>query len=121
MLPSRCFYYINKPKRFLCIAQLFYFYQRFADALKVLDEPVAKEHFDSIAKCTDLRSDKERKKRSQAASKRRAKVMAQMAKMQKDFIAENAELFENTSTEVSFLYNSRPVRFRVELAPNETN
>ncbi|XP_005107156.1 E3 ubiquitin-protein ligase UBR2 isoform X1 [Aplysia californica] len=75
--------------------------RKFAEALKVLDEPVAKEHVDSIAKCTDLRSDAERKKRALAAAKRRAKVMAQMAKMQKDFIAENAELFENTSTESS--------------------
>ncbi|KAH9509159.1 E3 ubiquitin-protein ligase ubr2 [Bulinus truncatus] len=75
--------------------------RKFADALKILDEPVAKEHAESIAKCTDLRSDLERKKRTLAAAKRRAKIMAQMAKMQKDFIAENAELFENTSTEVS--------------------
>ncbi|CAL1548723.1 unnamed protein product, partial [Lymnaea stagnalis] len=73
--------------------------RKFVEALKIIDEPVAKEHAESIAKCTDLRSDVERKKRTQAAAKRRAKIMAQMAKMQRDFIAENAELFENTSTE----------------------
>lgn len=62
---------------------------------------MAKEHAESIARCTDLRSDAERKKRTAVAAKRRTKIMAQMAKMQRDFIAENAELFENTSTEVS--------------------
>ncbi|XP_059148021.1 E3 ubiquitin-protein ligase UBR2-like isoform X2 [Physella acuta] len=74
--------------------------RKFAEALKILDEPVAKEHAESIARCTDLRSDGDRKKRTAVAAKRRAKIMAQMAKMQRDFIAENAELFENTSTEV---------------------
>ncbi|KAK3764043.1 hypothetical protein RRG08_046512 [Elysia crispata] len=75
--------------------------RKFAEALKVIDEPVAKEHVDSIAKCTDLRSGEDNKKKAQAAAKRRAKIMAQMAKMQRDFIAENSELFENTSTEAS--------------------
>lgn len=83
---------------------LFFVSQKFSEALQSLDEPVAKEHIDSIAKCTGFRSDAENAKRAQAAAKRRAKVMAHMAKMQKDFIAENAELFENTSTEVSLSY-----------------
>ncbi|GFO34713.1 E3 ubiquitin-protein ligase ubr2 [Plakobranchus ocellatus] len=75
--------------------------RKFAEVLKVVDEPVAKEHVESIAKCTDLKSGENNKKKAQAAAKRRAKIMAQMAKMQRDFIAENSELFENTSTEVS--------------------
>jgi hypothetical protein len=76
------------------------FIQKFTDALKLLDDPVASEHVESIARCTGLRSGTQGKKQAQAAAKRRAKIMAQMAKLQKDFIAENAELFENTSTEV---------------------
>ncbi|BFZ11988.1 hypothetical protein BsWGS_15028 [Bradybaena similaris] len=73
--------------------------KRFTDALKLLDEHIAHEHIENISKCIDLRSGTEGKKRAQAAAKRRAKIMAQMAKLQRDFIAENAELFENTSTE----------------------
>ena len=42
-----------------------------------------------------------RKKRADMAAKRRARIMAQMSQMQKEFIKENSELFENTSTELS--------------------
>ena len=63
------------------------------------DEPSSKDQLDSLAKCADLRTQSERKKKAAIAAKRRAKVMAQMSKMQKDFIAENSELFENTRTD----------------------
>ena len=41
-----------------------------------------------------------KKKKAELAAKRRARVMAQMSAMQKNFIQENAELFENVSTEL---------------------
>ena len=44
---------------------------------------------------------KEKKKKAEMAAKRRQRIMAQMSKMQKDFIKDNADLFENTSTEMA--------------------
>ena len=43
---------------------------------------------------------KERKKKAEMAAKRRARLMNQMNRMQRDFIKENSELFENTSTDI---------------------
>lgn len=73
--------------------------QKFGEALKLCDESSFKDQLESLAQCADLRTVNDRKKKAALAAKRRAKVMAQMSKMQKDFIAENAELFENTCTE----------------------
>ena len=42
----------------------------------------------------------ERKRKADMAAKRRARIMAQMSKMQRNFIEENSELFENTSAEL---------------------
>lgn len=44
--------------------------------------------------------EKERKKKTDLAMKRRERIMAQMQKMQRNFIKENKELFESTSTEL---------------------
>ncbi|XP_076464873.1 E3 ubiquitin-protein ligase UBR2-like isoform X2 [Babylonia areolata] len=74
--------------------------RKFGEVMQLCDEPSCKDQLDSLAKCADLRSQSERKKKAAIAAKRRAKVMAQMSKMQKNFIAENAELFESTRTEV---------------------
>ncbi|KAL8590352.1 hypothetical protein ACOMHN_006468 [Nucella lapillus] len=73
--------------------------RKFGEVMQMSDEPSCKDQLDSLAKCSDLRSQSERKKKAAIAAKRRAKVMAQMSKMQKNFIAENAELFENTRTD----------------------
>ena len=43
---------------------------------------------------------RERKKKADIAAKRRSKVMAQMSRMQRIFIEENAELFESTNTDL---------------------
>ena len=48
----------------------------------------------------DEKAEKERKKKADLAARRRAKLMAQMSAMQKNFIKENAELFESTSMEL---------------------
>nr|KAG5712905.1 hypothetical protein BaRGS_007502 [Batillaria attramentaria] len=74
--------------------------RKFGEALQLSDEPSSNEQLENLAKCADLRTQSERKKKAAIAAKRRAKVMAQMSKMQKDFIAENAELFENTRTDM---------------------
>ena len=42
----------------------------------------------------------ERKRKADLAAKRRARIMAQMSKMQRNFIEENSELFESTSAEL---------------------
>ena len=44
--------------------------------------------------------EKERKRKADLAAKRRLRIMAQMAKMQKEFIRENSELFESTSCDL---------------------
>lgn len=49
---------------------------------------------------TDDKMVKERKKKADIAEKRRKKIMAQMSRMQKTFIQENADLFESTSTDL---------------------
>ena len=43
---------------------------------------------------------RERKKKAELAAKRRAKLMNQMQRMQREFIKGNSELFENTSTDI---------------------
>ena len=46
------------------------------------------------------RQETERKRKADLAAKRRARIMAQMSKMQRNFIEENSELFENTSADL---------------------
>ena len=63
------------------------------------NEPVAMEMLDQITAPKDNKVEIEKRKK-EVAAKRRAKIMAKMSNMQKNFIKENAELFENTSTEL---------------------
>jgi len=58
------------------------------------------ETVDTMAAPRDEKMEAARRKKAAAAEKRRQKIMAQMSNMQKNFIKENAELFENTSTEL---------------------
>ena len=44
--------------------------------------------------------ERERKRKAELAAKRRLRIMAQISKMQKEFIRENSELFESTSCEL---------------------
>lgn len=55
---------------------------------------------------SDEKSEKEKKKKSDMALKRRERIMAKMQKMQRDFIKENKELFESTSTEMQTVPSS---------------
>ncbi|XP_070569458.1 E3 ubiquitin-protein ligase UBR2-like isoform X2 [Ptychodera flava] len=48
----------------------------------------------------DLDAEAEKKRKSELAKQRRARIMAQMSAMQRNFIKENAELFEATETEL---------------------
>lgn len=67
---------------------------------KLKNEPVAMETTEHMSIHKDTQADAERKKKQAAAEKRRQKIMKKMSAMQKSFIMENAELFENTSTEL---------------------
>ncbi|KAI0239314.1 E3 ubiquitin-protein ligase UBR2 [Lamellibrachia satsuma] len=49
---------------------------------------------------SDEKLEKERKRKAELAAKRRLRIMAQISKMQKEFIRENSELFESTSCEL---------------------
>jgi len=42
--------------------------------------------------------EREKRKKVELAAKRRERIMAQMARMQRNFIRENKELFETTSS-----------------------
>ena len=42
--------------------------------------------------------EEEKRKKAELAAKRRQRIMAQMSKMQRDFIKENADLFQSTDT-----------------------
>ncbi|XP_052769327.1 E3 ubiquitin-protein ligase UBR2-like isoform X1 [Mya arenaria] len=64
------------------------------------NEPVAMETRENVATPRDAKAEAARKKKQAAAEKRRQKIMAQMSAMQKNFIKENADLFENTSTDL---------------------
>ena len=43
--------------------------------------------------------EREKRKKMEMAAKRRERIMAQMARMQRNFIRENKELFETTSSD----------------------
>ncbi|XP_052273758.1 E3 ubiquitin-protein ligase UBR2-like isoform X2 [Dreissena polymorpha] len=64
------------------------------------NEPVAMEKENAMVAPRDVKAEAARRKKQVAAEKRRMKIMAQMSAMQKNFIKENSELFENTSTEL---------------------
>ena len=48
----------------------------------------------------DEKQKREKEQKAVMAAKRRARLMAEMSKMQKDFIKENPELFGSTSSEL---------------------
>ena len=47
----------------------------------------------------DTKLEKEKKKKADLAAKRRERIMAQMARAQRNFIRENSELFNSTSSD----------------------
>ena len=49
---------------------------------------------------TSVKQEAEKKRKADIAAKRRARIMAQMSKMQRNFIKENADLFESTSADL---------------------
>jgi E3 ubiquitin-protein ligase UBR2 len=49
----------------------------------------------------DEKIEAEKQRKADMATKRRVRIMAQMSRMQRDFIKENAELFECTSTDLA--------------------
>ena len=75
------------------------FFQLLNDLRQLKNEPVRMDTLDQLTAPKDEKKEAERKKK-EVAAKRRAKIMAKMSAMQKNFIKENAELFENTSTEL---------------------
>ena len=74
-------------------------FQLLNDLRQLKNEPVRMDTLDQLTAPKDGKVEAERKKK-EVAAKRRAKIMAKMSAMQKNFIKENSELFENTSTEL---------------------
>ncbi|XP_074663047.1 E3 ubiquitin-protein ligase UBR2-like [Tubulanus polymorphus] len=72
----------------------------FAEVCKLKDSTVAMDHLHTTGVVKDEKLEKEKKKKAEMAAKRRNRIMAQMSMMQRNFIMENAELFESTSSEL---------------------
>ncbi|XP_076273647.1 ubr1 ubiquitin ligase isoform X2 [Rhynchophorus ferrugineus] len=78
------------------------------DAHKGLLQWALKKYHQLTNKDTDIHKDagcstddvSEKQRRAKLAAERRAKILAQMAAQQRNFIKENADLFENTSMEL---------------------
>ncbi|XP_064624216.1 E3 ubiquitin-protein ligase UBR2-like isoform X2 [Lineus longissimus] len=93
--------------------------KKFSVVRKLKDVSVSMETVHATAAALDEKAEKVRRKKADVAAKRRAKLMAQMSAMQKNFIKENAELFEKTSTEFlsasasSAMDISEPIGFQV--------
>ena len=66
---------------------------------------------ESDAPVNNVAAEAERKRRMELAAKRRARIMAQMSKMQRDFIKENAELFQSTSTDLQPSGSDMDIRY----------
>ncbi|XP_053394416.1 E3 ubiquitin-protein ligase UBR2-like isoform X2 [Mercenaria mercenaria] len=71
-----------------------------SEVRQMKNEPVSMETVENVSSPRDEKAKAAREKKRVAAEKRRQKIMAQMSQMQKNFIKDNAELFENTSTEL---------------------
>ncbi|KAL3874810.1 hypothetical protein ACJMK2_037773 [Sinanodonta woodiana] len=72
----------------------------FSEVRQMKNLPASSGSLDQLSSDSDVKMEVEKKKKAEKAAKRRAKLMAQMSTMQKNFIRENSELFENTSTEL---------------------
>lgn len=71
--------------------------QKFAE-VGSLKEGTVHAELEQLVPVTGKKSDTERKRKAEIAAKRRARLMAQMSKMQRNFIAGNVELFESSSS-----------------------
>ncbi|XP_048259504.1 E3 ubiquitin-protein ligase UBR2-like isoform X2 [Haliotis rufescens] len=95
--------------------------KQFAEICAMKDSSVDVGTLGNITSGRDHKTEAEKKRKAERAAKRRARVMAQMSKMQRNFIAENSDLFENTSTDLKAatsdmdLSDSLPVGFPVAL------
>ena len=70
------------------------------------------ETLDQISSATKQENEIAKKKKARLAAKRREKIMAQISNMQKNFIKDNAELFENTDADVSLSHASSDMDVR---------
>ncbi|XP_021345433.1 E3 ubiquitin-protein ligase UBR2-like isoform X2 [Mizuhopecten yessoensis] len=73
----------------------------FLEVRKMKNDPVSMDTLDQLSSCTNQNHDETKKLKAKMAAKRRAKIMAQMSTMQKNFIKENAELFQSAEAELS--------------------
>ncbi|XP_060594831.1 E3 ubiquitin-protein ligase UBR2-like isoform X1 [Ruditapes philippinarum] len=71
-----------------------------SEVRQMKNEPVSMDTVEKVSSPRDEKAKAAREKKRIAAEKRRQKIMAQMSQMQKNFIKDNSELFENTSTEL---------------------
>ena len=75
-------------------------FQTLSEVRQMKNEPVSMDTVENVSSPRDEKAKAAREKKRLAAEKRRQKIMAQMSQMQKNFIKDNSELFENTSTEL---------------------
>lgn len=73
----------------------------FLEVRKLKNDPVSMDTLDQLSSSTNRNNDETKKQKAKMAAKRRAKIMAQMSTMQKNFIKENAELFQSADPELT--------------------
>ncbi|KAK3092305.1 hypothetical protein FSP39_001069, partial [Pinctada imbricata] len=78
----------------------------FVEVRKMTNASSSMETLDQISMATKQESEKAKKKKARLAAKRREKIMAQISNMQKNFIKDNAELFESTDSETNLVHAS---------------
>lgn len=83
----------------------------FAEVRKHRNEHVCMDTLEQLSSKSDKKMEEDKKRKAELAAKRRAKIMAQMSAMQKNFIKDNAELFEHTSTELSAIGTEMDTRY----------
>ena len=84
--------------------------QKYHEALELSGDTECMPKLISLTKSSHEHNLLERKGKAVLAAKRRARVMAQMSRMQKDFIAENSGLFAGTNTDPVAQWSETEVR-----------
>lgn len=75
-------------------------------------DSVYMDTLDQVSSNTGQKS-AEKERKAKIAAKRRAKIMAQISDMQKNFIKDNAELFKNTDPDMTHASSDMDIRYKM--------
>ena len=83
--------------------------QYFTEVRALRDHSYA-QNAPSLANAGDSKTEDQKRHKANMAAKKRARLMEKMCKMQRDFIKENAALFENATPDLAMDSNEDLVR-----------